>query len=228
MMPSHPKPQEARIYIKSLENRVAELEMSLAKGGQSEAALDHLMRYQSPSDVESVDRVEVFSLLSTVRDLSLNTSGSYVGGTSTITLARILESVVGRADTYEASLQTSGWEKPTSPTPELASSENGRFSPVSVPSTTQSFHVQPNIGDKLLQAYLNHVSKNFPVLHSAQLNDLHRRRTALSDASEESILHLVYALGGQYLESVSTTCHLCLCNHSFILSKDLMNSSKCV
>ncbi|RDW88310.1 hypothetical protein BP6252_00342 [Coleophoma cylindrospora] len=200
VMPSHPKPQEARIYIKSLENRVAELEMSLARGGQGDAALDHYTNYNSPSDGDPGDKVEVHSLLSTVRDLSLNTSGSFVGGTSTITLARILESVVGNRNNQTFTIHTATCDRADTPPPEYISSENGCISPESAQSTAPSFQLHPSLGDKLLQVYLKHVSINFPVVHSGQIKELHRRRESIVDPCDEGILHLVYSLGGQYLE----------------------------
>jgi len=63
--------------------------------------------------------------------------------------------------------------------------------------------IQSKMADKLLQAYFKHVAVNFPLVHSAQIKDFHQRRESLSDSYEESVLNLVYALGGQFLEMVS-------------------------
>ena len=200
-MPLHPKPQEARAYIKALEERVAELELYLTKTGQADVDFDHLTqvdRVNTPGEGE-----EVYSLLTAVRDMSLNTSGSFVGGSSTITLARILESVVGT--NLKAELGQSTWESEETHFEALegASPNTGRKSSFSANSyTTNNFSITPNLGDKLLQAYSGHVSANYPVVYSKYIQSLHRRRDKLDDPYEESILHMVYALGGQFLESV--------------------------
>jgi hypothetical protein len=53
--------------------------------------MDH---WKQPQEMHAAKPDEVDSLLSAVRDLSLSASGHYVGGTSTITLGRLLGSVV--------------------------------------------------------------------------------------------------------------------------------------
>lgn len=179
--------------------------MALTNGGVTDAAVDHWTQRQRESQVKGgEDGQEVYSLLAAVRDVSLNTSGSFIGGTSTITLARMLESILGQ----QAALITT----PDSTSPDyqgdFMSSDPGRspldssFQDIPFPNAVRG--LQSNIADKLLLAYFKNVAVNFPVIHSAQIRDFHRRRDVLDDPYEESVLNLVYALGGQFLEMVSS------------------------
>jgi hypothetical protein len=95
IVPSAPKPQEAKLYIRALENRVAELETALTNSGLADAGLDHWAQGPRKQQIEGGEDGQEYSLLAAVRDVSLNTSGSFIGGTSNITLARILESILG-------------------------------------------------------------------------------------------------------------------------------------
>ncbi|RDW58435.1 hypothetical protein BP5796_12365 [Coleophoma crateriformis] len=205
--PAYHKPQEAKKYIKALENRVAELETALTNGGGlGDAALDH-WHQMGPQGKEKDDGPEADSPLAAVRDVSLNTSGSFIGGTSTLTLARMLESILVCNGKEQVTFQQTGVNLITSPDPtspnmttpgeaSLDARENyGRSYPYSI------YNMQAETADKLLLAYFKHVAVNFPVVHSAQIKDYHHRRTVLEDPYEESILNLVYALGGQFLET---------------------------
>jgi len=205
IVPSAPKPQEAKLYIKALENRVAELETALTNGGLAEVGLDHWAQAPKQLQIEAGgEGQEDYSLLAAVRDVSLNTSGSFIGGTSNITLARMLESILGQ--------QTGLITSPAGTTPEY----NREFEPSEIgwrSSMTSTFQdgsfpnalrgIQSKMADKLLQAYFKHVAVNFPLVHSAQIKNFHLRRETLSDPYEESVLNLVYGLGGQFLEMVS-------------------------
>lgn len=214
VLPSYHKPQEAKMYIKALENRVAELETTLTNGGLVDAALDH-WHQRAPRVKKEKDGPEAYSPLAAVRDVSLNTSGSFIGGTSTLTLARMLESILGCNGKEQTAQQTrvSRITSPDTNSPNAITS--GETSPEYRETSTSndlacesrsfpgaSWGMQTNMADKLLLAYFKHVAVNFPVVHSAQIKDIHQRRDALDDPYEESILNLVYALGGQFLETV--------------------------
>lgn len=63
-------------------------------------------------------------------------------------------------------------------------------------------HIPPLIADRMLAGYLTHASTAFPILHSPALRDLHARRAGgLTSAYEVCVLHLVYAIGGRFLET---------------------------
>lgn len=194
------------MYIKALENRVAELEMAMTNGGCGDAALDH-WTMKEPEAKTKEDDEEAYSPLAAVRDVSLNTSGSFIGGTSTLTLARMLESILGNTGKDQLTLPQAYVGPMASPggsSPEyrgdFTSSETG-YDSRPFPNAIRA--MQSNMAERLLLAYFKHVAVNFPVVHSAQIKDFHRRRQLLDDPYEESVLNLVYALGGQFLETVS-------------------------
>lgn len=196
-MPLIPKTHQGKSYITALENRVAELEISLIKNGQTGIDEDHWLSEQAK---ESSDKEEIGSFLTAIRDMSLNTSGSFVGATSTITLGRILESLVGNKAKERLVSHQPPWDKYEVIAPEIdETSPPGS----SLSNTTCSFQMSSSIADKLLNTYFSCVSHNFPVVHSPEVRGWHMSRDELNDPYKESVLHLVYALGGQFLETVS-------------------------
>jgi len=193
VMPTHPKPGQARLYIKALEHRVAELETSLTDGGHgSSIASDH---WNKPNESGQ----EIHSLLTAVRDLSIDVAGSYVGGASTISLGRVLENAVGRRLQLPLPPAGSGRDL-NSVAPRRASSDVGSSLSENI---LYSVNVPSDLADTMLQGYLTHLSSNYPIIFSSDLRDIHRRRASLDDVYEESILHLVYSLGG-YFQKVSS------------------------
>ncbi len=75
---------ERKVYIKALEDRIAELESSLSYDGKEGVADDHWERLRP--------REDSFNELSqAIRELSLNASGYYVGATTQIALGRMLD-----------------------------------------------------------------------------------------------------------------------------------------
>jgi len=169
-MPTHPKPGQARLYIRALEDRVAELETLLTGQGKTGVAQDH---WNDHVELES----DFQPLLTAVRDLSLDVAGSYVGGASTITLGRVLEG-------------------------DETNSRMSDSASVSVVNRVHSIDLDPYVAEKMIDSYLKHLSSNYPVLYSFQVRQLHERRNNLENIYEESILHLIYGLGGHFLEKV--------------------------
>jgi hypothetical protein len=197
VMPIIPKPGQARTYIKALEDRVAELEMLLTQNGNIAVSHDHWN--ERPEELESDEQEDIQPLLTAVRDLSLDIAGSYVGGASTITLGRALESAL--AGKLQFVIPDMGAER-----------ENARpLRTSSITSETSSllsangFHisqVHADAADKMLKAYLGHLCTNFPIMYSYSIIDLHNKRHNLKDVYEESILNLTHGLGGHFLEKV--------------------------
>lgn len=220
-----PQPGEKKLYIKALEARVAELEQHLAGDGMLDVGEDHwdhaqLQKHINPrivsndhssplgqpnvaasngwqaaSEQKIHPEEEAESLLSIVRDLSLSASGGYVGGTSTITLGRVLGSVVNShkpASPRSRRTSTVSYEDPV---------PKSRYTP-SLAEMVGPMFVSSNVADRLLQGFLRHIATRFPVLHTPRLFEMHARRNALEDVYEASILHLVYATGGRWVESV--------------------------
>lgn len=196
VMPIYPKAGQAKVYIKALEDRVAELETTLDNGGDRTASRDHWAK-KTGNDLDS-DSEDIQPLLNAVRDLSLDVAGSYVGGASTITLGRALETALaGRTELVLPYM--GGVEGPRmrqhSTASELSSSMGAMntFHPGQVDSAT---------ADKVVHAYVNHLYANFPIMYSHEIFALHARRHCLRDVYGESILNLIYGLGGHFLEKV--------------------------
>ena len=195
MMPIYPKPAQAKIYIKALEDRVAELETILTKGGNKTVSHDHWI--EQSEELDDNEQEDIKPLLNAVRDLSLDVAGSYVGGASTITLGRALESAfAGKIELMipEINYERGSNVRTASITSDLSSvpgTNGGHFSNIDHVSAV-----------KMVDAYLGHLCTNFPVMYSYEILDLHNRRDNLKDIYEVSTLNLIYGLGGHFLEKV--------------------------
>jgi hypothetical protein len=226
------KPQEVRVHVEALENRIAELEMTLTANGLSEDAVDHWRQSHGRRfDGEDSDGAEGPSLAA-VRDVSLNIHGSFMGDTSTIALARMLECILSKGKErlafHEATYTFSPNE--TSPEshedtfpmyPEYRSSLDNRLGNAPPPDLIRG--MQGHIADKLLQGYFDTVATNYPVLHSVQIKNLHHNRENLVSPYELSIMNLIYGLGGQYLEMVCfLICIRITCDNSYSLCQVLL------
>jgi hypothetical protein len=197
VMPTTPKPGQARTYIKALEDRVAELEMLLTQNGNIAVSHDHWN--EGPEELESDEQEDIQPLLNAVRDLSLDVAGSYVGGASTITLGRALGTALAGKLQFVV--------------PEVgAQRENARplrtssiASEVSSLPSGNGFHisqVHDDAAERMVKGYLGHLCTNFPIMYSYSVVELNNRRHNLKDIYEESILNLIYGLGGHFLEKV--------------------------
>lgn len=193
--PTNYKPRTAKTYITALENRIAQLEMSLANRGNSNAGHDH---WSQPSDGHGGDDVD--PLLSTVRDISLDTGGSFVGSTSSITLARILGSVVGIQGNANPSWPETMIDK-TKETNSLTPSELevGWYTSSVSGKPAVSLTGNDEVAAKLVETFTKCVLPRFPVLHPVYLRSLYERRAELVEPYHRSVLHLVYALAGVWL-----------------------------
>jgi hypothetical protein len=145
-----------------------------------------------------VGQDDIDPLLSAVRDLSLSASGHYVGGTSTITLGRLLGSVI---NSQKDVMDTAKMQRP-----DTGSDQD--HVPRKICSETLAEMMRPmfvtSIGaERLLEGFLKHIAIRFPVVHTQWIRELHERKDILDDVYEESTLDLVCATGGRFLETVS-------------------------
>lgn len=88
---------------------------------------------------------------------------------------------------------------------------------MSSPPGSNGFHitqVPSDAAENMVKAYLGHLCANFPIMYSYSIIDLHNRRHNLKDIYEESILNLIYGLGGHFLEKVCGPIILILPRHS--------------
>jgi hypothetical protein len=143
-------------------------------------------------------RTEFNSVLEILRDLSLEASGGYIGASSSITMSRMVGSLVKSRERTE--LSGDSLRQETHHTPKSMSDasvdDDGYIDIGSIPQ---------NVADNLLNGYLKHISTRWPILHSAYIRSLHSRRDSLDDSYEKCTLHLVYASGGRFLETTGET-----------------------
>lgn len=221
VVPLVPAAGEKKLYIKALEQRVADLEGALASLGHMSIGADHFRGNPAASSSASSPQAllpgrqsfhalqsarpepddDGNDILIAVRDLSLSASGHYVGASSNITIGRVLSSVVHS----QGSSSAVGGEDPSmrdedDPAPKsVYSTQLGEL--VGVP------FLSPNVAHRLLEGWFRHIATRYPVLHTARVMELHSTRETLTDAYERSILHLVYAVSGRWLESAGEMGH---------------------
>lgn len=207
-------------YIKSLEQRVAELESCLAERGIPEPGSDHWQKPQQSSgstreqsiqlapdhshgEETSADSVSgedvhewqkgVDSVVGVLKDLSLDANGGYMGASSHFSVARLLETLVKERKAHAATTDIMQYQ--TSNSPSIDVTEEDEESDIVLRN------IPPTLADRLLVGYIKHISTRWPILHSAWVRELHGRRTEISDVYEHHVLHLVYAIGGRFLET---------------------------
>lgn len=228
-MPQKPMAFGKNRYIKALEQRVAELETVLATQGMADLSSDHWqaamaagaasitgnseaeVRSEPKSDhgAEDADdpedsdeaaldwREDVDSVVSVLRSLSLDVNGSgYVGASSHIALGRLFNFVGkkwhedgGRQRRNSRQHQPSA--RPTTSTSAAAGADE-RVDFADIPSDT---------AERLFSGYLKHIATRWPVVHSLWARDVHDRRHSLTDDFEMTMLHLVYATAGRFIET---------------------------
>lgn len=220
VVPLVPAAGEKKLYIKALEQRVAELESVLASLGHMGVGNDHLRGMIGASSSSSFPHQVIRSdsqvsqslpqgtdddtndILNAVRDLSLSASGHYVGASSNITIGRVLSSVVHSArnpvpgDMDESNAQ----DDDDDPAPKSVYS-------LGIPDAVGEPFLAPNVANRLLQAWFRHIATRYPVLHSGKVLELHENRGNLTDIYDRSMLHLVYAVSGRWLESAGEMGH---------------------
>ncbi|KAI1376409.1 fungal-specific transcription factor domain-containing protein [Hypoxylon crocopeplum] len=222
IVPLVPAAGEKKIYIKALENRIADLEAYLASIGHGhKVGTDHLGRFgQSlssqhaaiipasqpnqtavPEQTQQDDEDNSNDILLAVRDLSLSASGHYIGASSNITIGRVLSSVVhSQRSSIPATHDEQSPQGDDDPAPKSIYSTN-EGDMISVP------FLSPQVAARLLHGWFRHIATRYPVLHSAQVVRLHNNRDTLTDEYERTILHLIYAVSGRWLESAGEMGH---------------------
>jgi hypothetical protein len=157
--------------------------------------------HQNGTDEESeagVKENQVNSVVDILRDLSLEASGGYIGASSSITMSRMVGSFVRGKE----GIGLSGNEAPAGEHLSPKSTSDGTDI---YESAIETGGIAQGVADRLLKSYLKHISTRWPVLHSAFVQNIHSRRESLSTSYEKSVLHLVYAIGGRFLETTGET-----------------------
>lgn len=229
VMPEKPMAFGKNRYIKALEQRVAELETMLATRGMVELSSDHWqeaaaaaastagtseaeVRSDGPGSDLAADEEEaedpdeavldwregVDSVVSVLRSLSLDVNGSgYVGASSHIALGRMFSFVGKRRN------ETGGQQRRNS---RQQSISQLRESPPAAAAADvhemMSFaDMSPGVADRLFLGYIKHISTRWPVIHSVWIRKVHQTRHSLTDVYEMTMLHLVYATAGRFIET---------------------------
>ncbi len=197
-MPTVSRGEKARLHVQRLEERVAELECGLSYGGRVEVAHDHWERLHVADDVGD-------PLSSAIRDASMVASGYYVGGTSYLTLGRLLGSALQFDYRSLANLDANA-----APAHEEDENMSGRSS-LATPAVAPPGKPEYDISDfsnsdctMLFEAYMRYISQQLPLISSQKLRGIQARRCETEDPFEIALLHLVYAIGGICLELVCT------------------------
>ncbi|ORY66068.1 fungal-specific transcription factor domain-containing protein [Pseudomassariella vexata] len=219
IVPLVPAAGEKKLYIKALEQRVAELESVLASLGHLGSGNDHLrgsiaaLSSSSSQQTISTTPPSLSSLqacqdaeddgndiLLAVRDLSLSASGHYVGASSNITIGRVLSSMVHSQRGRRLITSDDPTRDEDDPAPKSVYS-TGMGEVLGAPFMT------PSVANRLLEGWFRHIATRYPVLHSAHVLELHNNRDNLTDPYDQGILHLVYAVAGRWLESAGEMGH---------------------
>ncbi|KXJ96076.1 fungal-specific transcription factor domain-domain-containing protein [Microdochium bolleyi] len=236
IVPLVPAAGEKKLYIKALEQRIAELESYLASVGHMNVGTDHLRRLsqaattastsppqhsfapsQSDQTIQQAGDDDGDDILRAVRDLSLQASGHYVGASSHITIGRVLSSVVNSERPPFAVLNDEhlphGADDPAPKS--VYSNQHGEM--IGVPFLTDA------VATRLIHGWFRHIATRYPCVHSARVMELHANREGLTDEYDKTILHLIYAVSGRWLESAGEMGHF-FSDHHYDLAFDEMDA----
>lgn len=143
-------------------------------------------------------RTDFSSVFDVLRDLSLEASSGYIGASSSITMGRMVGSLVKGSEPLDVGSPDHRQEEHLT---SKSMSDTGSDDHCYMETAT----IPQDIADKLLKGYLKHISTRWPILPSAYIRSLHSRRASLIDSFERCTLHLVYASGGRFLETTGET-----------------------
>ena len=143
--------------------------------------------------IDESDFEDLSSMTDVLRDLSLEASGGYIGASSTITLGRMMNSIVKKDSGVRIKNET---EAPDSLL------NFGVPSPDDKVSTMDHNLLTEDVTDKLVHAYIKYVTHRMPALFTPGIWRKHMRRYEIQNAYQKATLHLVYALGGRALETI--------------------------
>jgi hypothetical protein len=141
-----------------------------------------------------------------LRSLSLDANGSgYIGASSYMAMGRLLPFLGGQGKRRGGVASPDG--------------RASRWRPIDAVSPTESLmpidlvDVPNQIADRLFGGYMKHIATRVPVIHSVWVRDVHRRRHSLTNVFETTVLHLVYATSGRFLETTGESGHFHVKRH---------------
>ncbi|KAK7918220.1 transcriptional regulatory protein [Apiospora marii] len=214
--------------VQAVEDRVAELESIIRREGISDthnkrkrcAEYDELTNVLTP--VESVEspaviqwnpsptpsdsrsdiapqsfsrqsRVATGTVTEILGDLSAEAPGTFFGVSSQITMGRVISSIIQARKQRVDIPKNTIWEQLT-PGPRTTASASSDDAP-------ELPQISAGSAQRLFDYYLRHVATRWPVLPTSFVHLLYTERHSLSDAFFTSVLHMVYAIAGRYLEA---------------------------
>lgn len=138
---------------------------------------------------------EADGMVSMLRDLSIEANGGYIGGSSNFTVGRMVSTMlqVREQRDREPSFSLSN--------PEVGPKSGPRLDSKAFPPLNLMALVTDTISERLFNGYVRHISTRWPVLHSVQIKKLLARRHEVEATYDKCIIHLVYALGGRFIET---------------------------
>ncbi|KPI42053.1 putative transcriptional regulatory protein [Cyphellophora attinorum] len=187
------QPAGATHHIKALEERVAELETALSFYGAAEVGDDHfrIAKLMPQEGAGSENGNDVFVA---IRDLSLAASGHYVGGTSSLSIGRVLNSIVqSQQPTDSGTIDRDG---PSIEDPSPRSLHDARLEQMVNLTSMDS-----NTADRLIVGWHRHIATRYPIIHTPRVTWLHANRARLTNLHDKCVLNLIYAVSGRWLES---------------------------
>jgi len=187
----YPRPNQKRVYIAALEDRVAELERLLASLGHETVSNDHWrgpLQFDDDSQTPQNDENAIVS--GSPADHFTSPGTNHDEGKSTLSLGG---SVFGSIIKSWRSSTSEAWKDEESSKPVLTSELVEKMGRMFV-----SLEAAP----KLLEGWMKYLSTQYPVIHTPRLRELHDRRDEDLNIVEESMLHLIYANSGRVLEAV--------------------------
>ncbi|EXJ90263.1 hypothetical protein A1O1_03362 [Capronia coronata CBS 617.96] len=160
------------------------------------------------------------SVVSVLRSLSLDVNGSgYIGASSQVAMGRLFTFLgrgrrhhdpVGSVDHSHGTATTTTTATATATASSFSSRPQSFPTGPSTPSSSLSSDtLQPidftdvpdQVAERLFGGYLKHIATRLPVIHTVWARDVHQRRHSLTDMFEITVLHLVYATAGRFIET---------------------------
>lgn len=129
-----------------------------------------------------------------IRDLSVAASGHYVGGTSSLSIGRVLSSIVQSQQSPPCSALDLDGSNVEDPSPR--SYRDSRLEQMVNLSSMDS-----QTADRLIQGWHRHIATRYPIIHTPRVTQLHSNRVKLTDPNDKCVLNLIYAVSGRWLES---------------------------
>ncbi|KAK8108689.1 hypothetical protein PG984_014490, partial [Apiospora sp. TS-2023a] len=151
----------------------------------------------APQSFSHLSRVATGTVMDILGDLSTEAPGAFFGASSQITMSRVISSVIQARKQRVGIPKHLTWEQMSPDSMTTASSSSG--------DTPELPQISDASAQKLFECYIHHVATRWPVLPTSFIHLLYTERHSLSDVFFTSVLHMIYAIAGRYLEAAGET-----------------------